>query len=146
MLEVAGASIHALSYQQARNHRAKVGQVYIAEPGYLFGRAGVPKHAILTGLAGEPTPDLAAFARVLRRQPHGARTPVQFIVFGERNRTRTALLPVDRNWCALLGPVPTSGHHIPCIVIASSCMLGHQLTIAFGLMGPAVQPVCIRLP
>jgi hypothetical protein len=47
LLEVAGGSVHALSYQQARNNRAATGQVYIAEPGErlppalsILGRAG----------------------------------------------------------------------------------------------------------
>lgn len=31
LLELAGGSVHALSYQQARNNRAAVGQVYVAE-------------------------------------------------------------------------------------------------------------------
>lgn len=35
-LELAGGSVHALSYQQARNNRAVVGQVYVAEPGYML--------------------------------------------------------------------------------------------------------------
>jgi len=30
---VAGGSVHALSYQQARNNRAVTGQVYVAESG-----------------------------------------------------------------------------------------------------------------
>lgn len=55
-LELAGGSVHGLSYQQARNNRAVVGQVYVSEPGYLLGRANVPKFAIITALAGKPTP------------------------------------------------------------------------------------------
>ena len=39
-------------------------QVYVAETGYIFSRASVPKHAILSHLAGIPIPDLTAFARV----------------------------------------------------------------------------------
>lgn len=35
-LELAGGAVHALSYQQARNNRAVVGQVYVAEPGYML--------------------------------------------------------------------------------------------------------------
>lgn len=66
MLELAGGSVHALSYQQARNNRAVVGQVYVAEPGYMLGRAAVPKFALITALDGVPTPDLNSFAVVLR--------------------------------------------------------------------------------
>ena len=39
-LEASGSVIHSLSYQQARNSRMAVGQVYLAEAGYLMGQAG----------------------------------------------------------------------------------------------------------
>ena len=39
-LEASGSVIHSLSYQQARNSRMVVGQVYLAEAGYLMGQAG----------------------------------------------------------------------------------------------------------
>ena len=39
-LEASGAVIHSLSYQQARNSRMAVGQVYLAESGHLMGQAG----------------------------------------------------------------------------------------------------------
>lgn len=39
-------------------------QVYVAETGYILSRASVPKHAIITHLAGIPVPDLEAFAQV----------------------------------------------------------------------------------
>ncbi|PNY13528.1 protease Do-like 7-like protein [Trifolium pratense] len=35
-LEVSGAVIHPLSYQQARNFRFNCGLVYVAEPGYVY--------------------------------------------------------------------------------------------------------------
>jgi hypothetical protein len=98
LLEVSGGSVHALSYQQARNNRAVVGQVYVAEPGYMLGKAGIPKHAIITGLDGKPTPDLEAFAAVLRSLPHRARVPLEFYTFQERHRKKNALLQVDRQW------------------------------------------------
>ena len=48
--------------------------------GYLLGKAGVPKHAIITALGGTPTPNLAAFidalkvaAREAERLPGGVR-------------------------------------------------------------------------
>lgn len=101
MLEVAGGSLHALSYQQARNNRAVVGQVYVAESGYMFSRAGIPKHAIITSLQGKPTPDLCTFASVLRGLSHGARVPLEYFTFGERHRRKSVLLHVDRQWYGL---------------------------------------------
>ncbi|GIL73118.1 hypothetical protein Vretimale_4727 [Volvox reticuliferus] len=97
-LELAGGAVHALSYQQARNNRAVVGQVYVAEPGYMLGRANVPKCAIITALNGKPTPDLRTFATVLRTLPHGARAPLEYLTFSERHRRKNAILHVDRQW------------------------------------------------
>jgi hypothetical protein len=98
MLELAGGSVHALSYQQARNNKAVVGQVYVAEPGYMLGRAAVPKHAIITALDGKPTPDLQSFAAVLRGLLHRARVPLEYYTFSERHRRKNAILQVDRQW------------------------------------------------
>ena len=98
LLEVCGGVVHALSYQQARNNRGATGQVYVAEPGYILNRAGIPKGAIITALDGAPTPDLESFAAALRRLPHGARAPLEFFTFGERHRKRSAILQVDRQW------------------------------------------------
>ncbi len=64
----------------------------------MLSRAAVPKQAIITQLAGVPTPDLASFARQLRDLPHGAHVPLQYYVFGERHRRKTAIMHIDRNW------------------------------------------------
>ena len=97
-LELAGGSVHQLSYQQARNNSAPISGVYVADQGYMLARAHVPKHAIITALGGKPTPDLPAFAAVLRALPHGARVPVEFFVFSDRHRRKNTLLFVDRQW------------------------------------------------
>ena len=39
--------------------------------GYLLGKAGVVKHAIITALAGQPTPTLAAFVDALKVDSEG---------------------------------------------------------------------------
>ena len=59
---------------------------------------GVPKHAIIKSLAGEPTPTLEEFGCVLRKQPSGSKVPLQFTVFAERNLRKNAILHVDRLW------------------------------------------------
>lgn len=64
----------------------------------MLGRANVPKHAIITALSGQPTPDLESLARVLGTLPHGARAPVEFFVFTNRHRRKNTLMFVDRQW------------------------------------------------
>ncbi|KAL0022065.1 hypothetical protein WJX79_000023 [Trebouxia sp. C0005] len=97
-LEASGCIIHSLSYQQARNCRLAVGQVYLAEAGYLMGQAGVPKHSILTSLAGLPTPDLGSFARVLGGLASGSRPTLQYFTVTDRHRKKNAVLHLDYTW------------------------------------------------
>ncbi|KAL4420764.1 hypothetical protein ABPG75_010420 [Micractinium tetrahymenae] len=98
LLDLGGGSLNELSYQQARNNRAAVGQVYVAEPGYLLGKAGVAKYAIITALAGSPTPSLAAFVEALKGLRHGQRVPLEFFTFGERHRRKSTILHVNWSW------------------------------------------------
>ncbi len=72
--------------------------MYLAESGYMFSRAHIPKHAIITALAGKPTPDLATFTAVLRTLPHAVKAPLEYFSFAERHRKRNALLTMDRQW------------------------------------------------
>ena len=98
LLEVCGGAVHSLSYQQARNNRVAVGQVYVAESGYLLHRAGVPKHAIITALANTPTPTIKAFTEVLLGLQQGMQAPVEYYVFTERTRRKQGILHVDWKW------------------------------------------------
>ena len=97
-LESSGGSIHALSYQQARNFSTPTGQVYVADPGYMLSRAGIPKHSVILGVKGQATPDLDTLARVISTIPTGAQVPVQYRVFSDRFRKRQTLIYVDRKW------------------------------------------------
>ena len=66
----------------------------------MLSRGLVPKGAIITQLAGEATPDLAAFMRQLARLKHGQRVPLQYHLFNERHRQKTAILHIDHRWWA----------------------------------------------
>ncbi|CAI7816156.1 unnamed protein product, partial [Closterium sp. NIES-54] len=100
-LELSGGVLHALSYQQARNFRFPCGLVYVAEPGYMLSRAGVPRFAIIQKLADEDVPDLEAFLRVFAGLKAGARVPIEYVTHGERHRPKSVLLLVDRHaWYA----------------------------------------------
>ncbi|XP_016570153.1 protease Do-like 7 isoform X5 [Capsicum annuum] len=87
-LEVSGAVIHPLSYQQARNFRFNCGLVYIAEPGYMLYRAGVPRHSIIKKFAGEGISRLEDLISVLSKLSRGARVPLEYINYKERHQKK----------------------------------------------------------
>lgn len=100
-LEVSGAVIHPLSYQQARNFRFQCGLVYVAEQGYMLFRAGVPRHAIIKKFAGEDISRLDDFISVLSNLSRGARVPLEYIGHTDRHRRKSVLVTVDRHeWYA----------------------------------------------
>ena len=49
--------VHTVSYQMARHFNVAVSGVYVANPGYIFGAAGVPRGAVIASANGKPTPD-----------------------------------------------------------------------------------------
>ena len=97
-LEASGSILHGLSYQQARNSRLAVGQVYVAEAGFLLGQAGVPKHAILTSLNGIQTPDIATFTSVLSGLATDARPTLQYFILTQRHRQKSVILHINYTW------------------------------------------------
>jgi len=101
-LEVSGGVIHALSYQQARNFHFSCGLVYVAEPGYMLSRAGVPKHAIIKKMAGEEITNLDKFVSVFFSLSPGDRVPLEFVSHADRHRSKSVLVTIDRHeWYAL---------------------------------------------
>ncbi|CAJ1865799.1 unnamed protein product [Sphenostylis stenocarpa] len=100
-LEVSGAVIHPLSYQQARNFRFHCSLVYVAEPGYMLFRAGVPRHAIIKKFAGEEISCLEELITFLSKLSRGARVPLEYISYMDRHRRKHVLVTVDRHeWYA----------------------------------------------
>lgn len=60
--------------------------------------SGVPKHSVLTSLAGVPTPDVATFARVLASLPSDARPVLHYFTVADRHSKKNAVLHVDHSW------------------------------------------------
>ncbi|KAK9700240.1 hypothetical protein RND81_08G225800 [Saponaria officinalis] len=100
-LEVSGAVIHPLSYQQARNFRFNCGLVYVADPGYILSKAGVPRHAILKKVSGQEISCLDELISVLSKLSRGIRVPLEYITHVDRYRRKSVLVTVDRHeWYA----------------------------------------------
>ncbi|MEZ4330161.1 MAG: trypsin-like peptidase domain-containing protein [Myxococcota bacterium] len=100
-LEYSGGVLNPLSFHQARNASVPTRGVYVASAGYALSRAGVPRRAVITELAGVDTPDLATFERVLASKPHDARLPVRFFQLSQPNARLVAVLRNDRRWFSM---------------------------------------------
>ncbi|KAL2241442.1 protease Do-like 7 [Sesamum indicum] len=100
-LEVGGAVIHPLSYQQARNFHFQCGLVYVADQGYMLFRAGVPRHAIIKKFAGVDITRLEDFITVLSTLSRGVRVPLEYISYMNRHLRKSVLVTVDlHEWYA----------------------------------------------
>ncbi|MCB9798045.1 MAG: trypsin-like peptidase domain-containing protein [Alphaproteobacteria bacterium] len=97
-LEVGGAVINALSYQQARNHVLPAQGIYVATPGYVLGEAGVPDGAVITAVDGEAVADLAALEAKFAGYADGARVPIRYFPIQDPRQDQVAVVTIDRTW------------------------------------------------
>jgi len=89
---------HDLSYQQARSFNRPVSGVYLANPGYVFGTAAIPRASLLLNIDGEPMHNIDDLQRVLERLAEGQRAPVRFLQFDDPQTERQRLITNDRRW------------------------------------------------
>ncbi|XBH61908.1 hypothetical protein VPH35_116266 [Triticum aestivum] len=100
-LEVSGAVIHPLSYQQARNLGFKCGLVYVAEPGYMLSRALVPPYSIIKKFARKDIADLGDFIAVISELSRGERVPLEYVTYTARHRNKCTIVTIDQHgWYA----------------------------------------------
>ena len=97
-LEIGDGVIHTLSWQMARHMNVPVAGVYVANPGYMFGSAGIPRGAVLTELAGKPLASLADARAVFETLGHRERVTVRFFTLEESRTPQLTTLRVDRAW------------------------------------------------
>src|SRR5262245_25608184 len=97
-IEYGDGVFHKLSYQQARHFYRPVSGVYVANPGYVFGKAAIPRGSIVTGIGGTSLDDLDDLQRALEQLPDEAQVPVRFVTFDEPQTERQRLVTNDRSW------------------------------------------------
>ena len=97
-IEYGDGVFHKLSYQQARHFYRPVNGVYVANPGYVFGKAAIPRGAIVTGIGSEAIESLDDLQRVLESQPDDAQVPVRFVTFDDPQSERQRIINNDRSW------------------------------------------------
>ena len=97
-IEVGEAVLHRLSYQQARHFNMPTAGVYVANPGYMFGTAAIPRGAVISAVDGVPTPDLDAFEAVLDTLGDGDRASVRFYSYDDPRNSNVRVVRMDRRW------------------------------------------------
>ncbi len=92
------AVVHELSWQQARHINVPVTGVYVANPGYVFGAAAVPRGAVITEIDGKPIAALADFEGVMRGMKDGERATVRFFTIDDPKTAQWRVIRMDRRW------------------------------------------------
>ena len=97
-LEFGEAVVHTLSYQQARHFNLPIKGVYVANPGYVFGSAGIPHAALISSFNGKKVENLEEFAAALAGLADGDRAPVRYVTLEDPRATQLKVIHMDRRW------------------------------------------------
>ncbi len=97
-LEFGEAVVHTLSYQQARHFNLPIKGVYVANPGYVFASAGVPRAALISAFNGQSVDKLADFEKALSGLADGARATVRFVTLEDPRSVQLKVVRIDRRW------------------------------------------------
>lgn len=97
-IQFGDAVVHDLSYQQARHMNRAIEGVYIANPGYVFGNAGMSRGTVITAVDEERVRTLSDFERVLGVLADRDRARIRFYTFEDPSASRLGLIRMDRRW------------------------------------------------
>jgi S1-C subfamily serine protease len=97
-LEFGDSVVHRLSYQMARHLNAPVSGVFVANPGYALGSAGVPRGAVITNVGGKPIETLSQFEEIIKSLPDGGRAALRYFTQDDPQGSQTRVMRMDRGW------------------------------------------------
>ncbi|HTW38242.1 MAG TPA: trypsin-like peptidase domain-containing protein [Steroidobacteraceae bacterium] len=97
-LEFGDAVVNTLSYQQARDFNVPVRGVYVANPGYVFGAAAVPRGAVIIAVDSKPVANVEEMEKVIARLGDGDRATVRYFTIEEPNGSELRSFRMDRRW------------------------------------------------
>jgi len=97
-LEIGDGVLHTLSWQMARHMNVPISGVYVANPGYMLGVAGIPRGAVLTELDGKPLKNLDDALEIFQTLGHGQRATVRFFTMDDTRTPQLTSIRIDRAW------------------------------------------------
>ncbi|HYX74892.1 MAG TPA: trypsin-like peptidase domain-containing protein [Steroidobacteraceae bacterium] len=96
--EFGDAVVNRLSYQQARHFNVPARGIYVANPGYVFGAANIPRGAVILDLNGSRTDTLPQFEAGVAQLGDGDRATVRYLTIDDPNNTDLRVVRMDRLW------------------------------------------------
>jgi S1-C subfamily serine protease len=99
-LDFGDAVVHTLSYQQARHLNVPIRGVYVANPGYVLGAAGVPRGAVIAEVNGKSVNTLADFEKLVIALKDGENATLRFFSIDDPKSMKTAVMRMSRSWFA----------------------------------------------
>jgi S1-C subfamily serine protease len=97
-LEFGDAVVNDLSYQQARHYNQAIKGVYVANPGYIFSRAAIPRGAVIIEVAGEPVANIADVRIQLAKLADGDRATFRYTTMEDPRNSIVRSVEMDRTW------------------------------------------------
>jgi S1-C subfamily serine protease len=97
-VEFGEAIVHTLSYQQARHFNVPVRGAYVANPGYVFGAAGIPRGAVITSFNEREIATASDLEAALGELGDGDRATARFITIDDPNGSQLRSVRMDRRW------------------------------------------------
>lgn len=97
-LEIGDSVLHTLSWQMARHMNVPIRGVFVANPGYIFGPAGIPRGAVIVELAGRPVAGMQDAVAVLSAAADGQLASVRYFTIDDTRSPQLQTVRVDRKW------------------------------------------------
>jgi pro-apoptotic serine protease NMA111 len=97
-LQFGDGVLNNLSYQLARQFNVPVKGVYIANPGYALGAAGIARGSVIVAMNSKPVNDLDDLQRILDTLGDGARATLRYFSLDDPHSTQLRSFRMDRRW------------------------------------------------
>ncbi|HWY93711.1 MAG TPA: trypsin-like peptidase domain-containing protein [Steroidobacteraceae bacterium] len=97
-IEFGDAVVHNLSYQQARHMNLPVAGVYVANAGYVFGAAGIPRGAVIMHFAGKDIGNIDDLTDAVAGLADGDRATVRYLTVEDASAPQQRSVIIDRRW------------------------------------------------
>lgn len=97
-LEFGGAVVNNLSFQQSRHYNRPISGVYVADPGYMLSRAGIPRDAVITEVNGTAIQDIGDLENALSELADGDRATLRYIVMRDPRNSIVRSVQMERTW------------------------------------------------